>query len=454
MNLPLKLKRRSSVLLAVLVSLAGVTSVARAEATDPAQELPAQLDLNGALSYALQHNYDIAQSRESIREQEGLIVEVKSLAMPNASVNSSYTRTSHGLLADNSNPYASQNNWSVGLQVRQTLYAGGGVSAALSAQKSVREAALKDLEATIHVSLLNVRKAFLGVLLARAQITVQEQNVSLLKEQLQNARNRFDAGASSNFEVLRAQVAVSNAQPALIRARNDYRISIDQLRQSLGYTGSALQVENPRTEVVGTLDYTPSNYDLHDAITAARANRPELQRLESLVTAREAGVKNAKSDYLPDLAVVGGYLWRKNGNYEAVSKSVSGWNLGLQSNWAIFDGRATAGRVAQARSKLEQSKLLASQYQLSVEGEVRQAFSNWQEAVELVEASQQVVKQAEEALRLADARYAAGTATQLDVLTARVALTESRNNQLQANYSYNIALATLKKATGEAETIH
>jgi len=57
----------------------------------------------------------------------------------------------------------------------------------------------------------------------------------------------------------------------------------------------------------------------------------------------------------------------------------------------------------------------------------------------------------EEALRLANVRYAAGTATQLDVLTSQVALTDARLNQLQAYYGYNVALAAMREAIGQAD---
>jgi outer membrane protein TolC len=83
--------------------------------------------------------------------------------------------------------------------------------------------------------------------------------------------------------------------------------------------------------------------------------------------------------------------------------------------------------------------------------EVRRAHSDWQQATELAEASARVVEQATEAVRLADARYNAGTGTQLDVLTAQVELTTARNNQLQAYYGYNVAVAALRKAMGQAD---
>ncbi len=83
---------------------------------------------------------------------------------------------------------------------------------------------------------------------------------------------------------------------------------------------------------------------------------------------------------------------------------------------------------------------------------MRSALSSLQEAAELAEAAVKVVGQAEESLRLANARYSAGSATQLDVLQAQVALTQARDNQLQANYSYNVALANLRRALGEPDT--
>ena len=79
---------------------------------------------------------------------------------------------------------------------------------------------------------------------------------------------------------------------------------------------------------------------------------------------------------------------------------------------------------------------------------VRRAISTLQEANELAGASKKVIEQAEEAVRLANARFGAGTATQLDVLTAETELTTARLNQLQAYYSYNVAVANVRRAMG------
>lgn len=432
------------------VSAALLFAVTGAYSQQPAPEVPDRLDLRGAITFALENNFAILQARERLLEQEGLIVEIKALALPNASVDSSYTRTDDELRQTGA---GSNENWSIALNVRQTLYSGGGVRAALDVQRLVREAALLELQAVINNALLDVRTRFYDVLLAREQIGVQEQNVDLLREQLQTARNRFEAGAVSNFDVLRAEVAVANAQAPLIRVRNQFRISIDELRRALGFRNISEESLRKVPEFVGSLEFTPVSYDLENSIRTALMSRPELQRFAKFEEAREVGVDLQKARYRPDLAVVGGYQVRKAGNSERLGDSVDGWTLGLQSNWAVFDGRATRGRVAQARSQLEQARLTTAEQTLAVEVEVRRALSSLQEGAELAEAARKVVEQAEEALRLADARYAAGSATQLDVLETRVALTEARTNQIEANYRHNVAVVTLRRALGDADAL-
>jgi outer membrane protein TolC len=151
------------------------------------------------------------------------------------------------------------------------------------------------------------------------------------------------------------------------------------------------------------------------------------------------------------LGIGAGYQIKKSSADNDLNRTREGWSAIAQGNWAIFDGRATAGKVAQARSALAQMKLTTSEQQLAIDVEVRRAHSTLQEAVELVTASKAVGEQAEESVRLAKARFDAGTATQLDVLQAQVALTEARTNEVEALYNHTVALASLRKAMGVAD---
>jgi outer membrane protein TolC len=430
--------------------VAGLGAAVSAVAAEGAAARPDLLDLRAAVGYALENNYTIREARERIRQQEGVEIEVRARQIPTVGSIANYTGNAQEI--STYNPPKS-NSWAISLQVRQVLYAGGGVTAAARGAARSREAAILELEGIINQQLLAVRTQFYSVLLAKERIQVQEENVKLLEQQLKDAQSRLKAGTVSNFEVLRAEVALANGQPPLIQARNDYRIALEQLRQVLGLATPGGPGSPAPPEVVGALEVgAPASYQLTDALAAARANRPELQRLARLEEAGEQNVKASRAGYLPEVDLVGGYDWVRHpvlsGSW---SNRLEGWTAGVQAQWNIFDGRATAGRVVQARSQLEQTKLSLAEATLSIEVQVRQAYSALVEAWELVQASVKTVEQAQEALRLANVRYGAGTATQLDVLTSQVSLTEARLNQLQASYGYNVALATMRQAIGEAD---
>ncbi len=425
-----------------------VLAVASASAElAPPPPVPDTLDLKTAIGFALENNFAIRQARERIRQQEGIVMEVSARRIPNVGAEGVYQRNDTDV-AQSFPP--SDRAWQLSVTASQVLYAGGGVRSAVRSSKLAREAAILDLQAVINDALLQVRTGFYRVLLAVEQIKVQESNLELLQQQLKTATDRFEAGTVSSFEKLRAEVAVANARVPVITARNDHRLAIEALRQSLGFTSVQRESITKVPNFVGSLAFTPVNFDLQAAFDGARANRPDLERLVKLSESREEAVTTARANRYPSVAAFGGWTLRK-GLTNDFGDSNQGWIAGVQSQWAIFDGRATAGRVAQARSLLEQTRLTVTEARLAVDVEVRRAFSEWQQATELAEASQRVVEQATEAVRLANARYNAGTGTQLDVLQAQVDLTTARTNQIVAFYNYNVAVASLRKAMGMSD---
>ena len=410
-----------------------------------ASELPASLDLGSAINYALDHNYSILQAREQIKLQEGVVVQVSSRSIPNLAVNGGYTKNSPSI----STTYPTENNqYAIQVQASQVLFAGGGVKASIKSAKYLRQAAAYDLESVVNQVLFQVRSAYYEVLLAREKTKVQEENVALFTHQLEDAKNRLNTGNISNFEALRAQVALANQQPALITAKNNYRIALEQLRQVLGAPAGPAGTNVEFAQVTGSLEYAPESYTLESALTSAHDHRPELLSLQSRTLSGEQAVIQAKSTYYPSVSAVGTYEWVGMGLTRGGNVSSNGWLLGLQSSWSIFDGRATAGKVRQARSQESQARIGLQAQQLAIDVEVRQAFSSLEEANELVSASKKTVELAEEALRLAQVRYSAGSATQLDVLTSQVELTSARLNELQSHYAYSVALAAIHKAIG------
>jgi outer membrane protein TolC len=131
-----------------------------------------------------------------------------------------------------------------------------------------------------------------------------------------------------------------------------------------------------------------------------------------------------------------------------MGETTHGWYAGARVTWNVFDGLLTRGQVQQACAQLAAAELDAADTRRATELEVRQAYSDYLQALQLIEAQKKTVEQAAESLRLAEVRFRAGSGTQLDVLSAQTALTQASSNQVQALHDYNVALATLDRAAG------
>lgn len=401
-------------------------------------------DLTRCVQTALDHNFDLRKARERVQAQSGAVVTARARNRPQLGLAGQVEQQEESRVQQYGPSSPSDLSWAVDLELTQAFYTGGANQSNLRSQLALQDSALSDLESTLQDVLLQVRERYYAVLLARSEIEVQEQNIQLLQEELQSARNKLQVGAVAPFEVLRAEVALANGQTPLIRARNDHRLAVEDLRRVLGLEGP----QAAALEVAGELNTRPFGLPLEQALAEALQNRPELRRLRQVVEARTAAVAAAGSGRKPRLEGYAGYGAFNDRLSDDAADELHGWKAGVRLNWSIFDSHATRGEVVQAASQKAQAQLDLDQTRQAIEVEVRRAHSSLQEATELLNATGKVVEQAEESLRLIKSRFDVGAATQLDVLDGRVALLSARLNRQRSLHDFNVALARMERAVG------
>jgi outer membrane protein len=415
------------------------------------------LTLQDCINLALRQNPTILKAKQEIRRTQGVIMEARSPAIPQVNASGSYEKIQHSAVdafpGSNSFVFANQEQpWDTQVQISQLLYAGGRVKAALRAAKLSDQIAALGFQSAVADTILDVRKSFYEILLDVALVDVREQSVHLLEEQLHDAQSRYDVGSVPRFDVLRAQVELENAKPPLIRAQNDLRLSKEALVKLLAIDSSGQTNSFTSINFDGKLVYEHRGWELSTALQQALERRPELQQADRQIGVANANVKVASSGYKPQLTAFGNYGWHDTLFADNIADTHEGWTVGGSVSWALFDGMLTRGKVTEARAQLQEANLDYGDTRRQVELEVRQAYSDYLQTLELIEAQKKTVEEAEESLRLAEVRFRAGTGTQLDVLSAQTALTDARSNEIQALHDYNVAIATLERVTGM--TVH
>jgi outer membrane protein TolC len=424
-----------------------------AATTDVPGWLTQPLSLDEALNVALTQNPAILKSQQDIEATHGVVVQTKAIALPRLRAYGDYTfnnGTEEFALFAGQPPLSFQQDqsWNAGIRLEQSIYEGGRMRSAFRTARHLQEQALQQHRSTVNNTLLEVRTAYYDTLLSAQQIVVNEKSVALLQKELEDAQRRYDAGTVPKFDVLRAEVQVANARPRLSRSRNSWRISKNNLASLLGYDLPTNIWDNIPLQLSGQLERQPYEIDLPHALAQAIQNRPELAVIrESRALARE-DVVNARSGYKPSVQIFGGYQGRSSGFQDDLGITVDGWVAGAQANWNLFDGLSTQGKVREAKAKERKADVEEADAVRQIELEVRTSYSSFVEAQEVLDSTEKVVEQAEEALRLATSRYEAGTGTQLDVLAAETSLTEARTTKNVALRDYAVALARLERAIG------
>ena len=418
------------------------------------------LSLGEVLSLALQFNASIKKGRQDSEEALGISIQQKAVSLPRVSVGGAYQQIDEGKIekvafAPGAPAVSFQNNqsWNANLTVSQPLLAGGRIASLRRSSSMTREAVLANFQALVANTLLEVRIAFFDILLAAEQIGVQEASVQLLERELADTQRRFEAGTVPKFNVLRAEVELANARPLLIRARNRLRIGRSSLALLLGFEVPATTDGAIPLKIAGRLEAEAFEVTLSGALAKALQQRPELEALRVATRLRQEEVIQARSDYYPMLSGVAGYGWQSRNFVRDLTQDLNGWTVGAQLNWNILDFGATRGKVIVARSREEKSRIENEDARRRIEHEVRSAHSGFFEARDVLDSQTRVIGQAEEALRLVGARAEAGSGTQLDVLSAQTALTQTRTVYSQALHDWSVARARLERAMGEGVSL-
>jgi len=422
---------------------------------------PRRFTLNEAILAALQQNPTILIARQEIERTKGLFIQLRAAALPQIIATAQFQDLDPHLLHVNPgnqnavpgqpgqafNVISAERTYSLEIAANQVIFSGGRVPGQISSASFQRDSSYYSFRNTIDLIVATVRQQFYLVLLDRALIGVQEESVRLLQSQLQDQQNRFEAGTVPRFNVLQAQVALSNQIPQLITAQNNYRISQLQLAKTLGLDFDPRRGDQAPLEAVGELVYVPREMPITKAIAVAKENRPFLKQQKATVLSNNSQVGVARSGYFPQINATAGTDFRSSPLTDNIRAARSGYIFGAMGTWAIWDWGATYGQVKQARAILEESKATLDDDVRQVELEVQQAFSNLLQGKQLIQSQEKNVEQATEALRLATARLDAGAGTQLEVLDARVQLTTAQSTRLQALYTYNAAVAEFDRAT-------
>jgi len=402
-----------------------------------------RLTLEEAVEKALQQNPDIAAARDAVSEAQGREKQARAAFYPQMHFSGLAKAGLSGSL-NGLQPVGIANspffdNFATALTFYHPGFDSGRTRHRATVAQFQRTALDAQLEGVGNRIAFQTKQAFYALLRAREIEQAMQQRVASRELNVRRARAFYEGELRSKLELDLARVSLGEAQARRIEARNRVRSATAQLAKAMG-ASQAAQYELTRPDVT-----VPQPEPLDELIEQAYENRPELEALRRRVEGASAAVRLAEAHRKPKFSFFGTGGWARITPLIISKLAAVGAGLTFPVlNFGTFEG---AVEEAEARLRLLQNRF--EELRQQTELETREAYYALENARESIPVRELQLEHAQEAVSLAEARYAEQLGTIVELTEAEAQAADAQAERISTLYAAKTAEARLRLAVGE-----
>jgi len=355
--------------------------------------------------------------------------------------------------------FGAPNQWTLGLNVSQNVFAGGRIVGQNQAANASARAATIEVTAQRAQLALDVTQAYYDAALADRLVSIQEGALAQTEEVLRQTRVARQVGNQAEFDLLRAQVTRDNQVPLLFQVRTTRQVAYYRLKQLLDLPldeAVALATSlDDSTAVRGTViaavaagSTNPASGMNVDAVMPDTnvSDRAPVRQLEESVRAQEGLLRVARAERWPAVQLTTGYqrLYFPTTVFPQLDNARENWTIGVSASVPLFTGGRIKGNEMIAEGNLQVARARLQQTREFAALDARVALSALEQATATWRASAGTAEQAARAYNIDQIRYREGISTQTDLSASRLLLEQSLANRAQA--ARDLAVARVKLA--------
>jgi outer membrane protein TolC len=413
-----------------------------------AQTAGDSLTLSGILNEVI-HNYPaIKKTQSDLAASDAKIELAKTAYLPDVNLTANYaligptstldlTRLGIGKVS-----LYPANNYSAALNVSENIYDFGKTKKNIAFEKQSKEMVELNVEQLKQRLSGIIVGNFYSIVFLQEAIKIKDEELATLQSHFHFVEKKAASGSATKYELLTTKVRISTNETQRADLVNALKIQISQLNSLLGKSqDSKLIVKNELLEskVLATNDSLFNfAFDHRNEMKLARqkselatsrlkivgsANNPSLNFMGS------GGIKNG---YIPDLMAL-----------------TPNFTLGIGLKVPLFDANRSKYTKIQAQTDIDGNVQETELVRRNIVNEVIESKTNAESAQNKVKLSELQLQQAQEAYKLAETSFNAGSLTNLELMYSATAITESKLALLKTKIDYTVSLQRLKIALGE-----
>ena len=413
------------------------------------------ITLQQAIQLALKHNPKVVAARLELRKADAQVREAFGTALPSVSLSGQYSWNVErpvfffpDFRTGEIRPITvgSEHSFVTRLQLTQTLF---NATAFTVVQNSYlyAQAAEQQYQQTLSDVTVEVTQAFYQALLAREMEKVLESSYRRMQEFARQVSVLYQEGLVSEYEHLRAQVAVDVIEPQVREARQRYEDAVARLKLVMGMPVTK-SIEPIGSFAVDTTFHLPPEAEV---LARVAQHNYGLQAMRTQMEIADKVVDLYQSEFLPMLFLFGQYTYQGQSdvfrlNAFQTAKSAA---VGLQLSFSLFNGFQSTARVQQARLDYQKLETMVKQTEDALRMQARSLLHRYAIALNKWRAQQKTLQTAQKGYQIAQVRYREGIGTQLEVFDAENNVRQVQLQELQAAYEVISIQTQLRALMGE-----
>lgn len=328
------------------------------------------------------------------------------------------------------------------VMLTQPVYMGGKIVAYNKITRFAEQIAHNQHDQQLQEVILEVDRTYWQIVSLQSKKQLAESYLELVRKLDGDVDHLIEEGMATKADGLSIKVKVNEAEVTLIQVNNGLALSKMLLCQLCGLEMTTeVRLRDEATEL-------PAGTTAADIETALE-NRPELRSLDMAQQIGKHKVTIARSEFMPNVALTGGYLTTNPSLTNGFQKKFNGlWNVGVVVKIPILTWGERHHKVQAARREAAIATYQFDEAAEKVELQVTQSRQKMQEATERYAAATRSQAEADENLRCATLGMQEGVIPVSNVLEAQTAWLSAHSEQLTARIDVMLADLYLRKALG------
>jgi outer membrane protein/protease secretion system outer membrane protein len=289
--------------------------------------------------------------------------------------------------------------------------------------------------------------SYLEILLAQDNLALLEAQRVFLQSALNAARRGLAGGVGTRTDVDAAQARLDLNRAQLLQARQQLEFARRQLQAWVSRPfGNVVGVDGQRLKRMNAAEFS-----LEEWLRRAEGNAPDMRRLRAQRESMGHELNKARAGHLPTLDFIAQVQRSRSENTLSPQSRYQNTSVGVQLNVPLYSGGSVNSVTRQVSAEVERLNEALEALKADIGVRVHREYRTVTEGVARIEALEMAVRSAEVALDSARKSAAAGVRTQVDILNAEQALSQSLRDLNESRYVMLAALVRLQSLAGESD---